>query len=84
MAKHRECPGRSGSAGCIDCTGPCPYETVAEPELRAVRKNGTMHLCDGSGELFFPTGEGPGEDLQDGRGYTVAYRVCRQTGLLFA
>lgn len=84
MAKHRECPGQSGNAGCVDCIGPCPFEADEEQELRTVLKNGVVHLCDGTGELFFPTGEEPDEDLQDGHGYSVAYRACRKAGLSLA
>lgn len=65
MAKHRGCTGQPDETACTFCTGPCPYVNRDEPDLQPVVKNGVMHLCDGSGEQFYATGEEP-EELDDG------------------
>lgn len=63
MARPRRCRKVLVSELCSFCTERCPAKNGHTPSLRTRVINGTYHLCDGSRQFFYPTGEEPDTDL---------------------
>ncbi len=62
MGMRREC---NSTVECSFCTGPCPFEADSNPELQTVIRNGTPHLCDGTGDMPGTTEDDSDDNLPD-------------------